>query len=78
MDNEVLGALCDDEIIRYDESLYGYFITHDIYEEWELEKFIDISYQTNVSDYRKFLESIGTSLPVRRPFRNWLSKLKDI
>lgn len=72
-DNEALYALCADEIIKYDEIQYGYFITHDIYEEWGLERFIDISYQENTSDYKNFLETIGTSLSVRRSFRNWLS-----
>ena len=77
-DNEALDALCADEIVKYDEVQYGYFITHDIYEEWGLEKFIDISHQTNTSNYKKFLETIGTSLPIRRSFRNWLScKLYD-
>ena len=77
-DNEALNALCDDEIVKYDKIQYGYFITHDIYEEWGLDKFIDISYQTNTSNYKKFLETIGTSLPIRRSFRNWLSyKLYD-
>lgn len=72
-DSEALDALCADEIVRYDEIQYGYFITHDIYEEWGLEKFIEISYKTNISNYKKFLEAIGTSLPIRRSFRNWLS-----
>lgn len=72
-DNEALDALCADEIVKYDEIQYGYFITHDIYEEWGLEKFIDISYQTNTSNYKNFSETIGTSLPIRRSFRNWLS-----
>lgn len=72
-DNEALDALCDNEIIKYDEIQHGYFITHDIYEEWGLEKFIDISYYTNISNPKKFLEEIGTSLPIRRSFRNWLS-----
>lgn len=77
-DNEALYALCADEIIKYDEIQYGYFITHDIYEEWGLERFIDISYQENTSDYKNFLKTIGVSLQIRRSFRNWLScKLYD-
>lgn len=77
-DNEALSTLCDDEIVKYDKIQYGYFITHDIYEEWGLDKFIDISYQTNISDYKEFLKTIGASLSIRRSFRNWLScKLYD-
>jgi len=77
-DNEALGSLCDSEIIKYDEIQHGYFIVHDIYEEWGLEKFIDISYYDNISNLNQFLEELGTSLSVRRSFRNWLSeKLYD-
>jgi len=77
-DNEALEALCNDEIIKYDNKQYGYFITHDIYEEWGLEKFIDKSYKLNDSNVEAFLNTIGNSLPIRRSFRNWLSdKLYD-
>lgn len=77
-DNEALEALCNDEIIKYDENQYGYFITHDIYEEWGLEKFIDKCYKLNDSNAEAFLNTIGNSLPIRRSFRNWLSdKLYD-
>ena len=50
----------------------GYFITHDIYEEWALEKFIEIKHIRSVNN-RQFLDSIGQSLQIRRSVRNWLS-----
>lgn len=72
-DNEALDFLCQNEIIKYDESQYGYFIVHDIYEEWGLEKFIDITYHENLNNPEKFFENLGSSLGIRRAFRSWLS-----
>lgn len=70
--------LVKDGILGYEEN-NGYFITHDIYEEWALEKMINREYSQKV-DNKKFFENIGQSLPVRRSFRNWVSEkllLKD-
>jgi len=40
-DEAVIQALESDEIIQYDSNAGGYFITHDVYEEWALEKIIE-------------------------------------
>ena len=61
-----------DGIIGY-ESPHGYFITHDIYEEWALEKIIGIEFNKK-TDTQAFLNNIGVSLPIRRAFRNWISE----
>lgn len=50
----------------------GYFIAHDIYEEWALEKFIDIHFEKREGTI-SFFNSIGYNLPIRRSFRNWIS-----
>jgi len=71
--NKVLSKLEADEIIKYDSSQGGYFITHDIYEEWALEKIIDKEFKTT-ENYCDFFEQIGFSLSIRRAFRNWLSE----
>lgn len=77
-DNEALDLLCKNEIIKYDEYQHGYFIIHDIYEEWGLEKFIDITYQENIQTPKNFLEYIGSSLAIRRSFRSWvLDKISE-
>jgi hypothetical protein len=70
--SSILDELLSDGILGY-ESPYGYFIGHDIYEEWTLEKIIEreFSRRTSVKD---FLRSIGESLPIRRSLRNWLSE----
>jgi hypothetical protein len=63
--------LVKDGILGYETA--GYFITHDIYEEWALEKKIASVY-IKKSQNKEFFEHIGVSLPIRRSFRNWLSE----
>src|SRR5690606_2331334 len=69
-DDSTLTSLAQDGILGYETA--GYFITHDIYEEWALEKRIESAFirQENHND---FLNEIGESLPVRRSFRKWIS-----
>lgn len=69
--SEILGKFVEDGILGYE--VPGYFITHDIYEEWAIERFIEGKF-VNKSDNTSFFESIGQSLPVRRCFRSWLSE----
>jgi len=71
--DDALGQLEADEIIKFDSNAGGYFITHDIYEEWALEKLIERAFHASQS-YDRFYEDIGTSLPIRRAFRSWLSE----
>ena len=77
--SEVSRALEGDEVIKYNSRTGGYFITHDIYEEWALNKIIERSF-VNRENYKKFFNNIGSSLPIRRAFRDWISEklyLKD-
>jgi hypothetical protein len=67
LDNE----LVKDGILGYE--IAGYFITHDIYEEWALEKIIEREFLKKTSN-QDFFEKIGQSLSIRRSFRNWLSE----
>ena len=55
------------------KELAGYFITHDIYEEWALEKNIEISYLKKIN-HLEFFQEIGSQLAIRRSFRAWLSE----
>ena len=59
-----LFQLKQDEIIGYDEIHDGYFITHDIYEEWTLDKIVSRNY-ANYIDTKQFFEELGNSLPIR-------------
>ena len=53
-----------------------YFITHDIYEEWALEKMISSEF-LNKKKYTEFFTAIGESLPMRRSFRKWITSEID-
>ncbi len=64
--------LKNDGILGY-ESPHGYFITHDIYEEWALEKIIEVEFGGK-TDNKTFFQNIGSSLPLRRAFRKWVSE----
>lgn len=70
--SEILSLLQSDEIIGYNTVIGGYFITHDIYEEWGLDKLIERAYLQAIAN-REFLSKIGLSLTIRRAFRIWLS-----
>ncbi|MGV8017160.1 MAG: AVAST type 4 anti-phage nuclease Avs4 [Ignavibacteria bacterium] len=67
-----LFQLKQDEILGYDDTHNGYFITHDIYEEWTLNKIVSRSF-SNYSNTKEFFNDLGNSLPIRRAFRLWLS-----
>ncbi|MFP9114758.1 AVAST type 4 anti-phage nuclease Avs4 [Flavobacterium sp. RHBU_3] len=68
----IVSLLVKDEILSYDTINGGYFITHDVYEEWALELIITRAYK-NTTNLSNFFQDIGTSLPMRRTFRKWLS-----
>ncbi|MFN5540407.1 MAG: AVAST type 4 anti-phage nuclease Avs4, partial [Candidatus Melainabacteria bacterium] len=70
-DLKVLQWLVNSEIIQYHKDRQGYSISHDIYEEWALERIVDVAF-LNLSSYKEFFNKIGQSLPIRRSFRNWL------
>lgn len=67
-----LFKLKQDEILGYDEAHNGYFITHDIYEEWTLDKIVSRNF-SNYLNTKQFFDVLGNSLPIRRAFRLWLS-----
>ena len=67
-----LFKLKQDEILGYNETFNGYFITHDIYEEWTLDKVVSRSF-SNALSTKEFFADLGNSLPIRRAFRLWVS-----
>jgi len=62
--------LIPDGLIGYETA--GYFITHDIYEEWALERIITVAF-IRAKSVDDFIKEIGNSMPMRRVFRNWMS-----
>jgi len=71
-EERILKSLEEDGIIRFDKHQHGYFITHDIYEEWALERYIEGSFNKS-ANIQGFFNTIGDSLAMRRAFRKWLS-----
>jgi hypothetical protein len=68
--NKINDGLIQDGIIGY-ESAKGYFISHDIFEEWGLNKLItkkSLSAENNTV----FFSELPTSLLMRKSFRDWL------
>lgn len=70
--DEILALLQKDEIIVFDRNIGGYFIAHDIYEEWGQNILIERAFIAS-DEYKYFLDVIGNSLSIRRAFRGWLS-----
>ncbi|MCM3131621.1 ATP-binding protein [Paenibacillus polysaccharolyticus] len=66
-----MDALVNEGVLGYEVA--GYFITHDIYEEWALEKIIESEFTKKESNIN-FFEKIGDSFAIRRSFRNWMSE----
>ncbi|MFM9280957.1 AVAST type 4 anti-phage nuclease Avs4 [Paenibacillus jiagnxiensis] len=66
-----LDSLVEDGILGYETA--GYFISHDIYEEWALEKIIESEFIRGDNNF-EFFKRIGDTLPIRRSFRNWISE----
>lgn len=64
-------SLLQDEILSNEKG--NYFITHDLYEEWALNKIIEQAYLRQDLSLN-FFQSITSSLPVRRAFRQWVSE----
>lgn len=73
LSQDALYQLKIDDILGYDEQHDGYFITHDIYEEWALNHIIDKVYISHIS-IEEFFSKLGESLAIRRAFRLWLSQ----
>lgn len=70
----ILRALEKDGLIGFEKSQNGYFIAHDIYEEWALARYIN---DLSDCDMETFFRTLGDSLAIRRAFRLWLSKRID-
>jgi len=69
-ESSVLEELTKDGILGYETA--GYFIVHDIHEEWALEKKIEVEF-TKKANGQEFFKNIGQARAIRRSFRNWVS-----
>ncbi len=69
-DAEITQLLINDEILGRNTN--GLFITHDIYEEWGLNRVIDNKWNVR-SSTENFFKSLTCSFLIRRAFRQWLT-----
>lgn len=72
--NQSIAGLLEDGILGVEVDRC--FITHDIYEEWALEKIISSEFLSK-KRYTEFFTAIGESLPMRRSFRKWITSEID-
>ena len=70
-DWDALSALCESDILRSDDTMGGYFITHDVYEELVWNHIISQEFSRKTST-ALFFSSIGDALLIRKAFRVWL------
>jgi len=70
-DWEALASLVDDDIIKHDDTMGGYFLTHDVYEEIVLKHILTVGYNQK-QNLEGFFLAIGDGLVMRKAFRLWL------
>lgn len=76
-DPEAISKLEADNLINRDESSSMISLSHDVLEDWALERFIEDEYVANSHELSGFLDSIGSEPAISRAFRLWLyEKLK--
>ena len=68
--SEAFYSLIDDEVITLDPD-NGLFISHDIFEEWGLYRYVEKAWKQNTS-INDFLSTLGENRSTRRMFRIWL------
>ena len=73
-DSEIAQLLVDDEVLASNDK--GLFITHDIYEEWGLNRVVNKKWH-NRNSVASFVASLNNSFLVRKAFRQWLKEQID-
>ncbi|MGO5065562.1 MULTISPECIES: hypothetical protein [unclassified Clostridium] len=71
---EAIMKLEEDNLIRRDSQSSFVFLTHDVLEDWALEKYIDEIYIEYGGDIGKFITAIGYEPAMNRAYRLWLNK----
>ncbi|MBB3132260.1 energy-coupling factor transporter ATP-binding protein EcfA2 [Paenibacillus rhizosphaerae] len=74
-DYDALLKLEEDNLIRRDSSNGLVSLSHDILEDWGLERYIDEAFQANFRrSVREFLNAIGHEPAMNRAYRLWLQQ----
>lgn len=82
-DSSILHQLLQDNLIEESPTLNNHFaVTHDIYEDWALTRFIEAKYQDILipgEPIASFFSVLGYAPAIRRAFRIWISeKIQNI
>ena len=70
-DWDALSSLADDDILHYDNTMGGFFVTHDVYEEIVFLHILSQAY-LHKQNVDTLFQAIGDSLVMRKAFRLWL------
>ena len=70
--DDALSKLEEDSLINIKDGLV--YLTHDIFEDWAIEYYIEKQYKLNVSNFNNFLNSIGCEQSMCRAYRIWLEE----
>ena len=73
-DADILFLLETDALIRRNETTGLVSPSHDIFEDWAIEQFIEDIYLSCYGNIEKFLNDIGHEPAMNRAFRLWLHK----
>lgn len=71
-DYEALLRLEEDNLIRRDSTIGLVSLSHDILEDWGLERYIDEAFQANSRSVKEFLSAVGHEPAMNRAYRLWL------
>jgi energy-coupling factor transporter ATP-binding protein EcfA2 len=71
-DYDALLKLEEDNLIRRDPASGLVSLSHDVLEDWGLERYIDEVFQTNFRSVEEFLNTVGHEPAMNRAYRLWL------
>ena len=72
-----LQKLEEDNLVRRESSSSLVSPSHDVLEDWSLEKYIEEEFQATFGEIHEFLKAVGHEPAMNRAFRQWLyQKLK--
>lgn len=75
-DSETIHLLENDDLIRLNDNLV--YLSHDVFEDWALEKYINNLYLDNQDDPLLFSFKVGFNPAINRAYRFWLhNKIDD-
>lgn len=74
-DLAVIAKLEEDGLVSTNNGLV--YLTHDVFEDWAIEKYIEKQYQVMQHNIKEFLDNIGCEQSMCRAYRLWLNEKDD-